>query len=126
MVIFPRKDDYSISDILTSMKRPVARKVLAYVELHAPSFLPRMREKRPSGKVSHRFWLPGGGYDRNLVNPKIIRTTIDYIHANPVRRCLVDDPCAWYWSSAGFYLDERPVPLIPDRDSIPPIDNFPG
>jgi len=125
LVIFPRKDDYSVSDILTSIKRPVARKVLRYVEQHAPSFLPRMREERPGGKVSHSFWLPGGGYDRNLVDPRIIRKTIDYIHANPVRRGLVNEPCGWYWSSAGYYLDGRSVPLIPDRDSIPAVDHLP-
>jgi putative transposase len=25
---------------------------------------------------------------------------IDYLHANPLRKKLVDDPHAWHWSSA--------------------------
>jgi hypothetical protein len=50
--------------------------------------------------TDYRFWQRGGGYDRNLTEPKSIWAEIDYFHANPVRRGLCDTPTARPWSSA--------------------------
>jgi len=126
LLIFPREDDYAIADILLDIKRPIARRALRFVREHAPSFLERMRDEQPSGVVHHRFWQRGGGYDRNLVSAKTIRDTIAYIHKNPVRRGLVEQPEVWRWSSAGYYVDERDVPLTPDVASVPPLDHVIG
>ena len=123
LLIFPREDDYAISDILLDIKRPVARRALRYVREHAPGFLERMRDEHSKGAVRHRFWQRGGGYDRNLTSVKTIHNTIAYIHENPVRRALVEVPEAWRWSSAGFYLDEQDVPLIPDVVDVPSLDH---
>lgn len=61
-------------------------------------------------------WQPGGGYDRNIVEPATLRAAIDDIHANPVRRGLVDRPEAWPWSSAAWYdAGDRPVAMAMDR-----------
>ncbi|MCH7840541.1 MAG: transposase [Planctomycetes bacterium] len=122
LLIYPREESYSISNILLAIKRPVARQALLYVRRIAPSFLGRMRDLQPNGRVAHRFWQRGGGYDRNLIDAKTVRKTIDYIHGNPLRRGLVESPEDWYWSSAGHFVDGRLVPLLPDSDSIPPFD----
>ena len=111
LLIFPREDVYSIADILLDIKRPVARQALRYVREHAPGFLDRMKDEQPNGSVRHRFWQRGGGYDRNLARTQIVHDTLAYIHANPVRRGLVESPVAWRWSSAGFYQGEQDVPL---------------
>ncbi|MCH8146602.1 MAG: transposase [Planctomycetes bacterium] len=102
LLIYPRKATYSISNILLAIKRPVARHALSYVRRNAPSFLRRMRDAQPNGRVAHRFWQRGGGYDRNLIDAKTIRKTIDYIHLNPIRRDLAENPEDWYWSSGGL------------------------
>ena len=70
------------------------------------------------GRGDHRFWQRGGGYDRNVVCEAAVRETIDYIHANPMRRGLVTRPTDWRWSSAQWYAGERASgpqidPLIP-------------
>ena len=125
LLIFPKADDYSISAILTDIKQPVTRKALKYIGRHAPTSLSIMRDEQPSGKIAHRFWQRGGGYDRNLTHSKTIHATIDYIHANPVRRGLVDAADDWYWSSARYFMRRTDVPLTPDVDTIPilgPID----
>ena len=85
LLIWPEAE-YSISSILKTMKQSVSRKALIYVRQQAPMFLTRMEDKQPNGQLSYRFWQRGGGYDRNLIEPKAIWQTIDYIHANPVRR----------------------------------------
>jgi len=122
LLIYPQADDYAISEILTAIKRPVARAALDHVRTHAPTFLRAMRDEQPNGRIAHRFWQRGGGYDRNLCSAETIRATLDYIHANPVRRGLVESAEDWHWSSAGYYVLGRAEPLKPDADSIPPWD----
>jgi len=119
LLIFPRNDEYSIADILGDIKRPVAQKALRFVRETAPSFLETMRDEQPNGIVRHRFWQRGGGFDRNLVEPSIIHSTIDYIHANPVRRGLVESPDDWQWSSAVFYSGCTGCVLEPNVASLP-------
>jgi putative transposase len=119
LLIWPRKPTYSISRILTSIKRPVSRKALSYVRTSAPDFLSQMEDRQPGGRVHYRFWQRGGGYDRNLTEPKSIWHEINYFHANPVRRGLCDTPTAWVWSSARE-LDQPGSGLIRlDLSSMP-------
>ena len=124
LLIYPLRDEYSISGILLDMKRPVARQALRFVRVQAPGFLKMMRDEQPNGEVAYRFWQRGGGYDRNLVNTKTVHATIDYIHANPVRRGLADTPEDWPWSSARFFAGRDDYVLAPDVDSMPPRDQW--
>jgi len=39
------------------------------------------------------------------------------MHANPVERGLVEDPLAWIWSSAAFYV--KGVPGLVPIDPVP-------
>ena len=80
-----------------------------------------MADVQPSGKVTHRFWLRGGGYDRNLRSVSDVHEKIQYIHANPVRRGLVVNPEDWLWSSARAWLCNVDEPIGIDRDSVPPL-----
>ena len=54
-----------------------------------------------------RFWLPGGGYDRNIFTDEELEEKIKYIHHNPVRRGLVERAIEWPWSSARWYAGIR-------------------
>jgi putative transposase len=54
-------------------------------------------------RMVFRFWQPGGGFDHNIFREKTVPAVVDYIHANPVRRGLVNDPLDWPWSSARFW-----------------------
>ena len=119
LVIYPRADDYSISAILAGVKQPVARAALRFVRERAPAFLARMRDAQPSGKVAHRFWQRGGGYDRNLRDPREVFEKINYVHENPVRRGLVSRPEEWLWSSARYYAERSDGVLSPDVGSLP-------
>ena len=119
LLIFPRTDDYSISKILSAIKLPVTRRASAYMRRHQPQALGMMRDAQPNGRAAYRFWQRGGGYDRNLVKPKLVHATMEYIHANPVRRKLVASPEDWLWSSAGYYAGTSEAPLALDAESIP-------
>jgi putative transposase len=69
-------------------------------------------------RETFRFWQPGGGYDKNLWNQRPINNVIDYIHANPVRRGLVERPTDWMWSSASVYAGISADPLAIDPVSV--------
>ncbi len=56
-------------------------------------------------------------HPEQLYSEKFFKQKCDYIHNNPVRAGFVDDPCAWNYSSAGFYYRDA-EPIIP----ITPIE----
>jgi putative transposase len=119
LLIWPTLPNYSISSLLKTIKQSVSFKALDFVNKEAPGFLAQMRDAQPDGAVTHRFWQRGGGYDRNITEPKTIWSTMEYIHANPVRRELCRYAAEWPWSS--FQEWERPGagPLKIDRESMP-------
>ena len=87
--------------------------------MNAPEWLTRITV-REGKRTRRRFWQPGGGYDRNVVQFTTLQKMIDYIHMNPVRRGLVERPEDWHWSSARWYAGIRPVPIEIDA-TIPMI-----
>jgi putative transposase len=48
------------------------------------------------------FWKPRG-YDFNVTSEDKVLEKLQYIHANPIRRGLVENPEEWPWSSYRFY-----------------------
>ncbi len=102
------------------LKEEVARKAIGFLRTNASHWLSRLAV-REGNRLRHRFWQPGGGYDRNVTDPTTAHRMIEYIHANPVRRGLVARPEDWEWSSARWYAGIRPVPIEIDP-TIPPCD----
>jgi len=49
-----------------------------------------------------RFWQPRF-YDFNVWSKTKVREKLEYMHANPVTKKLVDHPKDWPWSSWSFY-----------------------
>ncbi|MAG92817.1 MAG: hypothetical protein CMJ48_03610 [Planctomycetaceae bacterium] len=119
LLVRPTEDRYDISLFLQSMKTSVTRKAVGFAKREAPSFLTRMLDRQPNGEEHYRFSQRGGGYDRNITEPKTLWHEIDYIHANPVRRGLCERPEDWKWSSAADHADIRSGPLRIDFDSLP-------
>jgi putative transposase len=117
LIVWPRHNACLVSSILKCIKSPVARNAIAYLETWAPEWLPRITRQRGS-RVERLFWQSGGGYDRNIEEPKTLMAMIDYVHNNPVRRGLTHRASDWRWSSAGWYEGDNRCELIPDR--IPP------
>jgi putative transposase len=113
---------YSISAMLKTIKQSVARTAIEFVKDQAPDFLPQMWDCRRDGTGSHRFWQGGGGYDRTLTEPKTIWSTMEYIHANPVRRGLCRHATDWLWSSAPEWEHLGTGLLSIDRNSAPRTD----
>ena len=77
---------YDMSKILKSIKQ-------------GPSFSAKSRSW-----ISTDLWERGGGYDRNVIKPETREKIINYIHRNPVKKGLVEEPAMFRWSSANWYF----------------------
>lgn len=119
MLVYPQEQEYDTAGFCASVKVPVARRAVNWVKRHAPESLGQMRDAQPNGVVHHRFWQRGGGYDRNITEPKTLLHQIDYIHANPVRRNLCGRPEEWFWSSAADYAGRSDGPIALDLEMLP-------
>ncbi|WP_237226386.1 REP-associated tyrosine transposase [Rubinisphaera sp. JC750] len=122
LLLWPAQEIYSVSAILKTIKQSVNRKAISYVQKNAPGFLKQMEDRQPNGNISHRFWQRGGGFDANLTEPKTIWNTIDYIHANPVRRNLCLRPTDWKWSSTAEMETPGTGVLPLDLQSLPTME----
>ncbi len=80
------------------------------------------RQMNTRRKESGRLWQ-ARFFDRALRTVKEYQETIAYIHWNPVRRGLVENPREWPWSSYGDYASEesarRTTSLRTDRVRLP-------
>ncbi len=117
LLVYPGAVPQRMSRFLRAVKEPVARKAIGYLKQHTPRWLERVTV-REGQRVRRPFWQPGGGYDRNITSIETLRAMIDYIHANPVRRGLVERVEDWEWSSARWYAGLRPVRLAMDADAL--------
>ena len=117
LLVYPGDAPEKMPRFLQAVKEPVARKAIRHLKANAPEWLARITV-REGARVRHRFWQPGGGYDRNITSTQALRAAIEYIHANPVRRGLVARAADWEWSSARWYAGLRPVKLEMDSDVL--------
>ena len=103
-----------MSRIMRRIKEPFTRRVVESWKLNSPMKLGQLQAKFGS-RIVYRFWQPGGGYDRNLFDMEKIKSAIEYIEFNPVRRGLVTDPTDWEWSSSRARNGYKDIPLQIDK-----------
>ena len=113
LVVKPEWADARIPEILKAIKSPVASRAIAYLAEYSPEWLSRITRQR-GRKPERLFWQSGGGFDRNVTEPKALLAMMDYIHANPVRKRWVERPRDWRWSSAAWFDDGAEIPLAVD------------
>jgi len=101
----------TVTQILRRVKSSFGKQVITrWRELDAP-ILSRVTD----AQGTQRFWQTGGGYDRNIFSEEELFEKIQYVHANPVRRGLVQCATEYRWSSARHHEGEpydRPV-IVP-------------
>ena len=114
LLIRPALESYEIARILRRIKEPVSRRVLSGWRNDHPIRLDAAADAT-AGPTTHRFWQPGGGFDRNLYCADRIDNAMAYVEWNPVRRGLVSHPLDWEWSSARARSGRTDVPLRVDE-----------
>ena len=115
LLVKPRREEYRIEKFLFDLKRPVSYRAKRFLQQTAQrQWRQRLTVKKGKRNV-FRFWQAGGGFDRNISDETALWPVVQYIHANPVRRGLVDAPTDWIWSSARFWEGMNDVPLMMDE-----------
>ncbi|MGH9357611.1 MAG: REP-associated tyrosine transposase [Terriglobia bacterium] len=110
------------SAIIQSLKERTAKFILFHLrEQTALPWCRKMLRKLALPSTVHcpstyRVWQRRF-YDLNVWNLKKRLEKLDYMHANPVKRGLVDSPERWAWSSSRFYFL--------NDSSILPMDRMP-
>jgi putative transposase len=103
LLVRPRREKADFASFLRDLKRPVSWKAKKYLEkADRRHWLDSLTFTHGSRSV-FRFWQPGGGFDRNITEMTALWEVCQYIHGNPVRRGLVQEPLEWKWSSARFW-----------------------
>ena len=75
----------------------------------SPDGRPRFQRTR-NAKIRYKVW--SDGYDaREIFSLEFLEQKFDYIHHNPCQPHwkLVENPEDYRWSSAGFYIVDRPA-----------------
>lgn len=94
----------NISTVIGGLKRYTSRKVGELLQktdnLKLIKLLREAAIQEP-GKAT-TIWKPR--FDSLVItSEEVLKQKIDYIHTNPVRKGLVDEPTQWYYSSASAY-----------------------
>jgi putative transposase len=74
----------------------------------------RLVHKETGNEKSHAFWETRF-YDFNVRTKKKKVEKLGYMHMNPVKRGLVDQPGDWIWSSYSFYQEKGEILIGIDR-----------
>ena len=119
LLICPRTQVYSVSQILRSIKQSVSRRATIYLRQNNPEGLQSLATGQK--RSVYRFWRAGGGYDRNMVSVETILNVVRYIHDNPVRRGLVQHANDWPYSSARDWDGAGNGPIPVDFDTFPVV-----
>jgi putative transposase len=123
ILLWPRSPQYDMAAILKAIKQPVGVHAVIHLCQSAPDWLARITVRK-GGRVERRFWQAGGGFDRNVMDPRLALVMIDYIHGNPVRRKVAQRAEDWKWSSAGWV--EGKNSLRPDAIDFGGLTGFFG
>ena len=108
LLVYPTRPQPDIGRYLAKVKQPFSKQIKGLLEeTHSPLLQNLTVRERP-GKFCFRFWQEGPGFDRNLFTADAIKSSMDYIHQNPVTRGLCKRAIDWNWSSARYYLADPP------------------
>jgi putative transposase len=121
LLLHPAKSPSRIDELLFAIKRPYSYRIKQLLTASRSPLLDELTIRQRPGVNTFRYWQEGPGYDRNLTTQQAILASIDYLHANPVRRGLCRRAADWRWSSARWYeTDGRIIdPLLPRLTPLP-------
>lgn len=101
----------SVSDIMRDIKKYSAWDILNEFKRENHFELLRLFEKsaQPYPDQQRKFWM--NRFDSQAIdNPGMMRTKLEYIHNNPVKARLVENPEDYKYSSArNYYLNDNSV-----------------
>jgi putative transposase len=122
LLVFPTGVDADVSALLAAIKKPHSFRVKERMTARRDPWLGRLTIRERPGRTVFRFWQEGTGYDRDLFAGSSLRSAIEYLHANPVRRGLVRSADQWAWSSWHHYHADVLPAELPIVQGMPESD----
>ena len=112
-IIYFEKDNH-LSDYVRDFKKYTSLQI----RQHLLATYPELATRLVFEQKGQFFKIWDTRFDEVCLNTKeVCETKIAYIHANPVRAGLIDDPTQYRFSSAAFYLtDNKQSSLLDYRD----------
>jgi putative transposase len=118
LIVDPARQIYDVSEFLSAVKQPTSRRAIGFLRQESPEWIEKLNVRRGKRTECH-FWQPGGGFDRNITEPRTLEKMIEYLHLNPVRKGLVVRSEDWKWSSAAYFSRGKQHPSL-SVTAIPP------
>ena len=84
-----------------------------------------MEQRQFIRKKCKRYNIPGYAHGltfscyRNIIKENTLMHAVQYIHNNPVRKALVDEPGKWYYSSYNCWFKGVDEPIRIDKETWP-------
>ena len=110
-------EGYTLSDVMREFKKYTARQIIR--QYHAENNQPALAflEQTANHVPDQRYKVWEDGYDaRNVFSPEFLGQKLEYIHNNPCQPHweLVEHPEEYPWSSARYYLLDKPAIIAVD------------
>ena len=106
-----------IRDIMRDFKSYTSKKLSTQLYKDERSEILNHLKRFSSSRIKHPIWTEGNR-PIGIYTERVLRSKIDYVHANPLRRKLVDDLADYPYSSyRNYYLDDEALIKI-DKDWI--------
>lgn len=115
-------DEYPLADMMRDFKKFTARQIYRHFQAEGNTKVISLLEKEGK-KVKQEYKVWEDNYDaRDVFSIEFLQQKMDYIHQNPCQSQwkLAESPEQYLWSTAGFYLDEKPcvIPIDDVRDYL--------
>lgn len=111
-LISQNDDEYSLSDIMRDFKRYSSKRITEALEADGRTGLLTFFEvaaKIENTGNAYKVWQDGF-HPKAIFSEEFSRQKLEYIHYNPVRRGLVENPEEWRYSSArNYFLEDDSV-----------------
>ena len=111
-LITSAKEGYNLSDILRDFKKFTSKKTLSAIENNLQEsrrdwmlWLFRSAGKKNSNNTNYQFWQQDNRPIELSVN-EMMEQRLNYIHMNPVKERIVEEPEHYIYSSAKTYTGE--------------------
>ena len=104
-------DAERLNRTMADMRKFTGRRLTEYVQHHFARCFGESLQSAAGKDRKHRLWQSGTHPEAIYTQP-FWREKLEYIHANPLRKGLVNEAHHWRFSSAAFWLTEGESDVI--------------
>lgn len=103
-------DPENLTKTLTGFRKYTGLRLCDYVDGHFSPSIAAILRTDISVDRDRQFWQPGW-HAEGIFSQSFLQQKVDYIHMNPCRKGLVRSPQDWRYSSAAYWMDDKPVDI---------------